>query len=274
MKVGIFAKTWTSCHTLEGIFRAAFADGIESFQFNMCLAGGETIPKKYDISYVDQIADLSRRYNIELAAMSGTFNLLDQSKFKENLTGIENLCRICNELSIPIITICTGTLSHKNMWTNHPDNGREHTWRHMKRNLAQVLAVAQEYQMKIGIEPEISNVVSSPEKAIQLINEMDHTAIKIVMDAANIFYPGADINMSQRIKEAIILLRDHIALVHAKDCEITNKIAYKAAGKGKIDFRKYICCLKEAGYDGSVILHGLSESEVLETVQYLKRQIL
>lgn len=273
MEIGIFAKTWTRYKQMEEIFKEAQNQGIKSFQFNMCVAGQQTLPDIYDPHLIDKIFCLSKKYNIKLAAMSGTFNLLDDERFEENLKKAEYLMQACEEIRIPVLTLCTGTRSKESMWTWHPENGTEEVWNIMKEKLDKLISVAEKYKIILGIEPEISNVVSSPQRARKLLEEMGTPVLKIIMDAANLFLPGEKVS-NEKIKEAVDLLKEDIVLVHAKDCVISGeKIFYRAAGKGQIDFEYYIKCLKKIRYGGSVILHGLPEDEISYSVNFLRKWI-
>ena len=273
MEIGIFAKTWTRYKQMEEIFKEAQNQGIKSFQFNMCVAGQQTLPDIYDPHLIDKIFCLSKKYNIKLAAMSGTFNLLDDERFEENLKKAEYLMQACEALRIPVLTLCTGTRSKESMWTWHPENGTEEVWNIMKEKLDKLISVAEKYKIILGIEPEISNVVSSTQRARKLLEEMGTPVLKIIMDAANLFLPGEKVS-NEKIKEAVDLLKEDIVLVHAKDCIMSDgKIFYRAAGKGQIDFEYYMDCLKKIGYGGSVILHGLTEEEVSYSVNFLRKWI-
>ena len=273
MEIGIFAKTWTRYKQMEEIFKEAQNQGIKSFQFNMCVAGQQTLPDIYDPHLIDKIFCLSKKYNIKLAAMSGTFNLLDDERFEENLKKAEYLMQACEALRIPVLTLCTGTKSKESMWTWHPENGTEEVWNIMKEKLDKLISAAEKYKIILGIEPEISNVISTPQKARKLLEEMKTPVLKIIMDAANLFLPGEKVS-NEKIKEAVDLLKEDIVLVHAKDCIMSDgKIFYRAAGKGQIDFEYYIKCLKKIGYGGSVILHGLPEDEISYSVNFLRKWI-
>jgi sugar phosphate isomerase/epimerase len=57
-------------------------------------------------------------------------------------------------------------------------------------------------------------------------------------------------------------------MAHAKDR--TADGGFAAAGKGVIDFRHFIGCLKQAGFDGPLIAHGLDASEAPGVAQFLK----
>ena len=68
--------------------------------------------------------------------------------------------------------------------------------------------------------------------------------------------------MREILDEAFALLKDDIALAHAKDLDRDGEAGHLAAGTGLLDYDQYLGLLKESGYDGAVVLHGLSEEQV------------
>jgi len=46
-----------------------------------------------------------------------------------------------------------------------------------------------------------------------------------------------------------------------------------AAGKGKLNYDRYISLLRQIGFDGCLAMHGLTESEVPETVAFLRGKL-
>ena len=74
MKIGIFAKTF-SRPTINELFQAIASYEIYSVQFNMSCAGYETFPGKVSSDLVERIVGAAEQATVELAALSGTFNL-------------------------------------------------------------------------------------------------------------------------------------------------------------------------------------------------------
>jgi sugar phosphate isomerase/epimerase len=46
-----------------------------------------------------------------------------------------------------------------------------------------------------------------------------------------------------------------------------------AAGRGGLDYARYVALLRAAGYDGPLVLHGLAPDEVPASVAFLERQL-
>ena len=76
--------------------------------------------------------------------------------------------------------------------------------------------------------------------------------------------------MREILDEAFDLLGDDIVSAHAKDLVLDKTVKHVAAGKGVLDYDTYFRLLEQSGYDGSVNLHGLDESEVDKSLAFVK----
>ena len=76
------------------------------------------------------------------------------------------------------------------MWRAHPDNNTPEAWRDLVESMKQALAVAEEYDVVLALEPEVANVIDSAQKARRLLDEMQSPYLKVCMDGANIFHKG------------------------------------------------------------------------------------
>jgi sugar phosphate isomerase/epimerase len=74
MDIGIFAKT---CQrpTIEELFRAISSYGISTVHFNLSCVGLETLPADVPCNLLLRIMSSTEDENIELVAISGTFNM-------------------------------------------------------------------------------------------------------------------------------------------------------------------------------------------------------
>jgi sugar phosphate isomerase/epimerase len=122
--------------------------------------------------------------------------------------------------------------------------------------------------VKLGIEPELANVVNNAVTARRLMNELKSPALAIVLDPANLFEISPPDLRNKTIESAIDLLADRIAMTHAKDRYADGSFA--TAGKGVVDFTHFIKHLKAAGFDGDLVTHGLSAEEAASVAAHLK----
>ena len=93
--------------------------------------------------------------------------------------------------------------------------------------------------------------------------------VKIIMDGANLFRAGETARRRETLNDAFVLLGPIIAIAHAKDLGPSAEHPFAAAGKGVLDFPYYLKLLKNSGYDGTLVMHGLEPEEVPESFAFL-----
>jgi sugar phosphate isomerase/epimerase len=98
------------------------------------------------------------------------------------------------------------------------------------------------------------------------------TQSEVVMDAANIFREGELPLLDEILDEAFGLLGEDMVIAHAKDVKSTGEVV--AAGRGELDYDRYLENLQGVGFEGPVILHGLGESEVEGSVAFLRAKLV
>lgn len=267
MQTGIFAKTFSG--DLETIFDKIAAQGIELVHFNFECVGLPALPIEISPAVVDYIKQAADARNLQLPSISATFNMIspNSAEREEGLRSFAEIARIAPQLGTTTLSLCTGSRNERDKWAWHPDNATREAWLAMCSVMEKLLSVAEDYDLLLGVEPELGNVVSDPIKAKQLLDEFQTDRIKIILDPANLFEEGTREEIRPILAEAINLLQPHLGMAHAKDRNADG--TFCAAGKGVVDFPFFIQTLKNAGFDGPIVLHGLKEEEVPECVGYL-----
>jgi sugar phosphate isomerase/epimerase len=268
MKIGIFAKTF-SRPTIEELFQAIASYGIHSVQFNLSCAGLETLPENVPAELVQRITDAAEQATVDLAAISGTFNMAhpDPGVRRNGLIKFQTLCEIAARLRIPVITLCTGTRDPVNMWKWHSDNDSKEAWDDMVQSIEFALVAAENNNLILAFEPESENVVNSASRARKLLVELRNPRLRVVIDPANLISLNGD--QKEVLDETFALLGDVIAIAHGKDRD--NDFKACPAGKGILDFEYYLRRLKEIGFNGPLIMHGLEEEDVMYSREFLHR---
>jgi sugar phosphate isomerase/epimerase len=272
MEIGIFAKTFVR-PSVDETFKVIAKHDLHAVQFNMATVGLESLPGKASNEEIKEIQQASKKYNIQLSALSGTFNMAhpDVKHRQEGLKRFAVLIEAAKRLETPIITLCTGTRDTTSMWQYHPDNSSKEAWRDLCNTLEPALALAQEQNLILAFEPETSNVISSARKGRQLLDEMKSPNLKVIMDGANLF-TSKTLNQQEKIfAEAFELLGSEIVLAHAKD--INKQDEFVAAGKGAVAYELFIQHLKQINFQSAIILHSLSEAEVTGCVTFLENHL-
>ena len=274
MQIGIFSKTFAR-PTLAGVLDAVAAHGLQHVQFNLDCAGLEPMPDVIDDATCDVIRQALAARGIEMAAISGTFNMIDPDLYQRQL-GLQRLrvlAAACARLGTHVITLCTGTRDPVSMWRRHPDNDSAEAWQEMLASMYVAAEIAADFNVTMGFEPEVSNVVDSARKGRRLLDTIQSPHLKVVMDGANVFHAGELSKMHAVLDETFDLLGNDIVLAHAKDISQDGEAGHDAAGTGLLDYDYYLALLQRVGYTGPLILHSLSEAQVDDSVAFLRGKL-
>src|SRR5918911_1194201 len=271
MRLGIMATTFARPR-LEATLDAVAACGVQSVQFDLACAGVPTLPAQITPALCAQVRDAFAARSLTLEALSGTFNMIhpDARERAEGLRRLRVLLAACGALGAAVVTLCTGTRDAHHMWRRHPDNDTPGAWTDLVASMGEAVRGAQEAGVTLAFEPEVANVVDSAHKARRLLDEIGSPRLKVVMDGANIFHSGELPRMREMLDEACALPGPDIALAHAKDLDHDGEAGHLPAGRGLLDYPRYLSLLQESGFAGAVILHGLAEQDVAGCLAFVR----
>jgi sugar phosphate isomerase/epimerase len=269
MRLGIFTKTFDGSSPSTVLY-AAKAAGYSVVQYNMACSGLAAMPDEISKSSAREVTDASKSTSIDIVAVSGTYNMIhpDIAIRNSGHARLEAMAARCSEMQTNVITLCTGTRDTEDQWRGHPENSSTESWRDLLNAMEMAIRIADKYDIYLGIEPELSNVVSSAEKAKNLIMELQSRRLKIILDPANLFEIEIQSEQQHIVSSAIDLLGDHIAIAHAKDRTATGNFA--TAGQGCLDYPHYFKALRAVGFEGAMVTHGLKAEEAPDVAKYLR----
>lgn len=274
MRLGLFAKTFVRPR-LEAVFDAVRDSGVSCVQFNLVSAGLASMPEEIDPGLAERIRLAASSRGIELAAVSGTFNMIhpDPRQRKAGLRRLAVLAEACRRMGTSVITLCTGTRDPEDMWRHHPANASPRAWADLLETLSAGLRIADDAGVTLAFEPEVANVVDSAPKARRLLDELRSERLKVVMDGANLFHSGDLPRMSEILEEAFALLAGDIVIAHAKDLSRDGQAGDLPAGQGLLDYDRYLGLMRRYRFDGPLILHGLTESQVPGCLAFVRAKL-
>jgi sugar phosphate isomerase/epimerase len=272
MQIGIFAKTFAGTDPAT-VLTAAAATGFDGVQYNMACSGLDAMPDAIAPEAVEAIASAARQTGQQIFALSGTYNMAhpDPAVRATGQRRLEVLARACKGMGTGLITLCTGSRDAEDQWRHHPDNATPEAWRDMLASFEVAVGIAEAHDIRLGVEPELANVVSSARSARRLIDELQSRHIGIVLDPANLFVQTSPPAQRALVAEAVGLLAGHIVMTHAKDRDPSGGFA--TAGKGMIDFDHFVRTLQSAGFAGPLVTHGLSADEAADVAAFLREKL-
>ena len=272
MQLGIFAKTFAR-PTVEEVFAAVRMHGLRCVQFNLSSAGMASLPDEIEPSLITRIREAAQRTGIEIAAVSGTYNMIhpEHEVQQRGLRRLRTLAAACQALGTNIITLCTGTRDPVDMWHWHPENASPQSWSDLLHAMEAALHIAEEEQVTLAFEPERANVVNTAARGHALLVAMQSPRLKVVIDPANLIVPGDERPLQQVMDEAFDLLGEQIVIAHAKDRGADD--SFKVAGEGILDYDHYLRLLRSIGFAGPLIIHGLAEAQVDTTLEFVRGKL-
>jgi len=268
MRVGIFAKTFAGRDPLT-VLQAARAAGYATVQYNFACSGLPSLPEFVSDEIAGAIRVASVEMDVTIAAVSATYNMIhpDPEVRRQGHIGLRAIASAAPGIGTRLLTLCTGTRDADDPWRKHPDNSTAGALDDLLESLKAALDVAEEYDLDLGIEPELANVIDSAMRARWLIDELQSPRLKIVIDPANLFEKEPRSKVRSIVSQACDLLADRIVMGHAKDRYEDGRFA--TAGKGVMDYPHYLKCLRSIGFTGPLVAHGLSAAEAPQIARFL-----
>lgn len=271
MEIGIFSRTFAQ-PTLEQVLERVAAHQVRLVHFNFKSAGLDSLPHTIPETLCQRLRTAFAERHLKMISISATFNAIHPNKeLRDDFT--RRACQLierARDLGVSIVSLCTGTRDADNMWRRHADNDTSEAWQDLVLTLTSLLRIAERNAVTLGVEPERANVINSATKARRLLDEMESDYLKVIIDGANLFDSPAD-DMESVLEEAFELLGNDVVLAHAKDLMEDSASEFQAAGSGKLDWTNYFRLLKSTGYGGPLVLHNLDDSQVAESIAFVKR---
>jgi sugar phosphate isomerase/epimerase len=272
MRLGIFAKTFVG-NTPGTVLAAARAAGFDAVQYNMACSDLPAMPDALTPAHTSAVATASTAQGVAIAAVSGTYNMIhpDPAVRAIGLHRLGVLIRSAAAMGTHMVTLCTGTRDPDDQWRHHPDNQGAAAWRDLLDEMAKACALAEAYGVRLGVEPELANVIDTAPRARLLIDTLQSPALAIVLDPANLFETAPLPVQRDLIAQAVDLLADRITMAHAKDRDPLGGFA--TAGQGVVDFPHFLGRLKSAGFKGDLVTHGLTAPQAPQVAAFLSQTL-
>jgi sugar phosphate isomerase/epimerase len=274
MELGIFARTYAR-PTLAAVLDAVRADGLEWVQLNLAVAGLPTVPATIPAALCEQVRQALAERGLRMAGLSGTVNLIhpDANQRAKAVRRLVGLIEAGPAMGADVITLCTGTRDPDNMWRRHPDNDTPAAWSDLLAALAMLMPAAEAAGVRLGVEPEPANVISNAALARRLLDEVRSPALKIVFDGANLIAGRPRAKAGATLREAADLLGTDVVSAHAKNLNAEGQEVPAADPAGIVDYDDYVAVLRGINYSGALVLHGLPEAAVPESIAFLRGKL-
>jgi len=272
--LGIFARTFPRASAGEAAAAVAGA-GFGLVQLNLSAVGLPTLPAAAELGGLDfgAIRQAFDDQEVGIWGLSASYNMIhpDPAVRSTQTEAAVALIGRAPELGATAVTLCTGTRDPGSMWRRHPGNDAPEAWHDLRGTLDRLLPAAAAAGVRLGIEPEPANVVSSAARARQLLDELggDAGLTGIILDPANLVTVATAGQQAGILREAAGLLARSVCCVHAKDVVGSG---YAAAGTGLLDYQLVFGLLSGLPAGIPVIIQDAAEHDVARVRKFLLAQ--
>ncbi|MBW8617881.1 MAG: sugar phosphate isomerase/epimerase [Hyphomicrobiales bacterium] len=268
MQLGIFAKTFPGSNP-ESVLSSVANAGFHAAHYNWACSGLASMPDEIPAGYAENVAETAIRHKVKMVGLSATWNMAhpDPAVRQKGLARLEVMAAKASVLGARLITLCTGTRDPEDQWRYHPDNQTSEAWRDMMASMREAVSIAERYNLLLGIEPELANIINDVDATERLFSEISSTRLKLILDPANLFENASQSDVKALVEKAMTKLGSHLAMAHAKDRNAKGE--FVAVGKGIVDFEHFIQSLKVIGFDGPLVTHGLTPEEAPGVYNFL-----
>lgn len=270
LEIGAFGRIWRGAEVTE-IARRMAACGLQCCQWNFSAIGKPTVWGDIGQADCESVRRTFEQHGIRIWGLSCTYNIIDPdvTRRQENTRAAMAMIAKAPALGVEAVTICTGSADPDDMWRWHPDNDSDQAWTDALAAMRQLLEVAANAGVLIGVEPEGGNVVSTAARAARLRDELGTDApLGFIIDIANLVSQDRLSEQTRIIDDAFGLLGPRTIAVHAKDlidgCPV-------APGAGDLDFTRIASAHRRHSPSAPVIIQDTEPHDVRPVADFLRR---
>jgi len=246
---------YTICEALE-LFSRIGAEGAEIVVQDGYKSG---IPCECSSSFLAEIKKCALDNRIDIICLTpynSHFNSLDEKVRNKEIEAIKKVINYCDFLGARYIRIYGGNLA-----AGDRDN-IEMKRKFLIQSLRYLGDLAAEKDVTLVVENHFNTMAISARQTAELISDINHKAVKILYDQANLSFTG-----NEDYEEAIGIQQQYVSYIHVKDFVfregksfISSDVSHPKAeernvysrivGEGILKWPEILRLLKKHGYDG------------------------
>lgn len=179
--------------------------------------------------------------------------------------------RFARDFGCGIVALESGSLNAD--YSPHPANHGEEAFQSMLAGISELVSVAEQFSVVIGLEAVTSHVVSTPQKMRRVLDEIASDNLRVVFDPVNLLSAENFREQSRVVAEALDLFGDRVAAVHAKDFVFENgSLRTVPAGRGQLDYAPVLKFVRSRHPDLSVLLEDAGENVATGCAEFLRHK--
>lgn len=202
-----------------------------------------------------EVCKIYRDRGIEIVSLGVFTNLIepDDEKRDVNLAYFKRHIELAGKNGIPFVsTECGFDPEHRGVRTTCYESAIDR----IKDSLSILLEECDKWNVDIALETCVIDVIPSAKRAKDIINQIGHPRLKILLDPANLIANSSEEDM-------YFYLSDRVAYFHGKD-RMVNDVKGRVVGDGEIDWVKFLKLYHEKNEGAAFILEYVNKDNVCE----------
>lgn len=198
---------------------------------------------------------------VELGMVDDASRKAEVSKFISNIA-----------IAKAVNATCIG--SETTAFATQPKEAPRDALKALYSSLNEILPVAQEVGVTVGIEPVFWHTLSTPQLAKQLIKDMQSNYLKIIFDPINLLAPSLLSRQEYLWSECIDAFGEHTVAMHFKGVQYEGNTAVSCPLKqSQADMSFVINALQKLPNSFDVLREEAQKSSAAEDIAYIKELI-
>ena len=189
-------------------------------------------PEKLTDEYALRVRQDFDESGLECAVLGCYLNLADPDP--EHRARTQEIYKAHLRFAAKIGARVVGTETNTNPESRFADPApqSEEAFRLWLDSLRPVVRCAEETGAVLAVEPVWYHIISTPERAARMLEELPSDNLQIILDAVNLISPEQADRAEEIIKNAVSLLGDRVRILHMKDFVISPEGKMKACACG------------------------------------------
>ena len=198
--------------------------------------GWPTAPARLNKDDRTALSDAIRQHGFDSPALMVLLPLCEEGSGERAVDAeFRAVCQLAHDLSFSDeSSVLSSPIGHQaSPW----DSGRQR----IADRLCALADIAQEYRVILAAEPHVGNPLDSPEKAVWLMEQTDHPALRLNFDISHFHVQGMD------LRHCIEACLPYAAHIHVKDGYIgaDGEVVFQLPGEGSLNLGEYFRILAE-----------------------------
>ena len=231
----------------------------------------EDAPEKLTDEYARRVRKEFGESGLECAVLGCYLNLADPNPERRAKTQEIYKAHLRFAAKIGARVVGTETYANPESVFSDPAPQSEEAFQLLLDSLKPVIRCAEECGAVLAVEPVWCHIISTPERAVRMLEELPSENLQIILDAVNLIAPEEANRAEDIIRNAISLLGDRVRILHMKDYVITpeGELDACACGLGSMRYEQLLSFA--AGRDLPMTLENTVPDNAEEARLFLER---